>query len=401
LIKNRLGSHYITVPQEKGKRKNMGIFARSIRIVLILCMVVVVAVTGYSVADYIKEMRSVNTLPEFYDELNMVKKQYIVPVATDMIPQETAESCRPKGYSENIGTALAVQIYNNRMNAEQQYDVIIDTVALKNKFDASYVIVTTDGYVTYWSELTAYEKYLHEIQKIEDELNKGTIYKTEAETRRQQVKSEFLASMQDYTNALRAWEGEIHTRLRSFYTELADGKYYAKLLASEIHSLVKEGFLVYAVGNEYAGISEEYEKYFGMTDGALLWKLSQSSENEQFMLRYEFVLAAGRYELDEKRLGELVKEKLEADGRDRNAVVDGSWFVKKRSDAGKIETVIGCQMEITAEELERVISSNPEGELYYIFENEEQYADYYFAVLGDGFAYKTEFVAMKTEKQSA
>ncbi|MBQ9939770.1 MAG: hypothetical protein IJO96_09605 [Oscillospiraceae bacterium] len=399
MFKNRFGSHYITVRSGSESSKSMTSFAKTVKTLIVFCMVVVISLTFFSVYEHIKEVQEEKNRQDFLNEQNREKIKYIVPSSNDTVSDEVKAQYRPEGYSEKIGTALAMLMDYNKFNASVKYDVIIDTSALKEKFDAGYTIVNSEGYVVYWSELTAYEKYLNDIEVLKEQRKNDELGAGDISGKMELIREEYAMNMLDYTNAFNIWESEIRGNLSSRYQAVADGKYYAQLTAAEISEMAEEGYLLLSVGNEHGGITEEYDEYLGSKDAALLWALSRYDAG-RIAVQYEISYVAGIQRIDANRLNAIMTEKVKKIGIATENIVENSEFTRISIEGDEPETRIGCVIMLNKDEIDKLLD-NDSAALKYVFDDEEKRIEYAFAVCGDGFTYKTEFVTVDDGKHQA
>ena len=399
MFKNRFKSQYITIRSGSESAKSMASFAKTVKALIIFCMVAVIAVTVFSVYEYVKEVQAENNRQDFLNEQNKEKIKYIVPGSDSAVSEDVKAQYRPAGYNDNIGTALALLMDYNSQNGSLQYDVVIDTSAMRKKFDEGYSIVNSEGYVVCWSELTAYEKYLNDLEVLKEQRKQNALSTDEILGRMALLKEEYAMSMLDYTNAYNIWNSSIQEEMSFRYEAVADGKYYASLTADQIKSMAEEGYLLLSVGNEHFGIAEEYDKYLGSKDSALLWALSQYAGG-RVTVQYEISYVSGIQRIEESRLNSIMAEKIKKAGIDHENIVENSSFTRISISGGTPETRIGCNVMLDKDEITELLDDDSIT-LKYVFTNEEQSTEYAFAVYGDGFTYKTELITVEAGKHQA
>ncbi len=370
---------------------------RSIMILTALCMTVLLAAAGYSAVKYAGEYRSANSNNGAHEEPNTVRRQYIVPSAL----HEDAYKYRPAGYSDNIGTALAAALEANKDDAMMKYDVVIDTSSLVSAFNKTYTLAESGGETIYWSDMTAYQKYLLDFEDITVGLERGNVSFEDAQSRLALLRDDYAMTMLDYRNAESGWIEERRKELGALYAEIADGKYYAKLLASEIHSLADEGYTLLGVGNENAGISGKYEKYLDGGNVPLLWYLSRCRPDEPVTLECRIRYSDGYPTVPSSNLLSALEKRLDKAGIESGRI-DGESVRSARVRLSKNGyTAAICRLTLTPDEALSLLDSAPDCTLGYVFTDDSLLAEYRFAVHGDGFAYRTELVRIISNKKNA
>ena len=388
---------YITVNTDTPENpRSRSALLRSVMFVTALCMTVLVAAVGYSAVKYADEYRSTHSHNGTYDEPNTVKRQYIVPSGT----ASGADEYRPDGYSENIGSALAARMEENRGDVTMKYETVIDSTNIVTAFNKTYPLSEEDGAIVYWSDFTAYQRYLMAMDDIVAELERGELLPDEAKDHVALLRDDYAMTMLDYRNAGSGWISERRAELGAIYVEISDGKYYARLLASEIHALADEGFVLLGVGNESAGISGDYEKYLDGTNNSLLWYCSRCRPDELMTVECRIRYADGYPTVPETNLLNAFEKLLDradipAERIDTESV--RSARVRLESDG---YTAAVCRMELTRDEALRLMDSAPDCALSYIFTDDALLAEYQFEVYGDGFAYRTELVPLSSENKN-
>lgn len=380
------------------RRRSAAALSRSIRVLTALCLVLLLTAVGYSAVKYMDEHRDSKLNHGGHDEQNTVKRQYIVPSAQGFAGDE---EYRPAGYSGNIGTALAARLEAERSDAGMRYDTVIDTTEVAAVFDRTYPLCDSEEGVVYWSDVTAYRRYLSEVEDIRAQLAAGDISNDEAQGRLALLRDDYAMTMLDYRSAGSEWINKRRRELGALYTEIADGKYYAQLLASEIYAMADEGFRLLGVGDERAGIDEEYEKYLDDVNAPLLWYVSRCGPDEHVEIEYRIRYADGHPKVPRSNLRAALEKRLRKADIDESCIVEESIRAARVQDAGNGHTAALCRLRLTKEEILRLLELPGDGVLSYSFTDGALLAEYRRAVYGDGFARRTELVRLAPAERQA
>jgi len=391
MLGRRLKPQYITVSGGSEAARGTAGLARSIMLLVALCMVVVTVAAAYSVADHLGRARG-ETPPDDYAEVDTVKRQYLVPSAA--LPESVA-AMRPEGYGERIGAALASQLARG---GSARFDVVIDASGLAEEFDKSYPLCEVDGYTVYWSEMTAYQKYLADVGDVKEQRRLGNLTAEETAGRISLLRDEYGMAMLDRRTALERWRRERLDGFDEKYSRIADGKYLARLSASEIEELAAAGFRLLGVGDERADIDEKYEAYMSDQRMPLLWYLSRG-DTETVEVEYMLPIGGGLGEHREEAASEI-QERLGKLGLG-DSVVGGSVHAVWVNDGSEGFTAAVCRLSLTKEETVRLLEGQEDECVGLVFPDDELYAEYCFAVYGDGFTYRTELIRADSTERSA
>ncbi|MBQ2755490.1 MAG: hypothetical protein IJF27_02330, partial [Oscillospiraceae bacterium] len=133
MFKNRFGSHYITVRSGGESSKSMTSFAKTVKTLIVFCMVVVISLTFFSAYEHIKEVQEEKNRQDFLNEQNREKIKYIVPSSNDTVSDEVKAQ-----YDAAIATERA---------ARSQYRLALDGAQEEDKDMAAAKVLQAQGAV--------------------------------------------------------------------------------------------------------------------------------------------------------------------------------------------------------------------------------------------------------------